>query len=301
MEKKKRIVTRPDFDGLVCAVIILEAENADESIVWTEPNEIQNREVEIHDYDIIANLPYHENSYLWFDHHQSNIIDRKFNGKFKIAPSAAGVIFEYYMEHGTRFKRDFSELLSQTDRIDSAQLTMEEVLHPEKFPYIALSMTVSAMENAFEYWNHVVQLLRTKGIDEIVKDPIIKAEIKKLYDRNVAYKKILLDNTRVEDDVTITDLRSFDTAPNGNRFLVFSLYPESNVNVKIRYNSDKKKVIISVGHSIFNRTCHVNSGLLVAKHGGGGHFGAGSCNFPREEMEHRIKDIIDTLIANKPG
>ncbi len=298
-DKKKKIVTRPDFDGVVCAVLLIEAENGDENIKWTEPNEIQNNEVEIEKGDIIANLPFHENCHLWFDHHQSNIIEDKFNGKFQIAPSAAGVIFQYYKDKGFEFKKDYLRLIQETDRIDSAQLTKDEILNPEKYPYIALSMSVSALDDADEYWNKVVRLLSKMEIEDIVKDIDIKNEIKKLDNKNSVYKKLLLKYTRFEGQVSITDLRSIKNPPNGNRFLVFSLFPETNVNVKIRYTSDGSKVIVSVGHSIFNRTCEVNSGFLVANHGGGGHFGAGSCNFPTEEMEEHIRVIINTLVYNK--
>jgi len=296
--KIKKIVTRPDFDGVVCAVLLIDAEKASEKIVWTEPNEIQNNEISISNSDIIANLPYHKNSYLWFDHHLSNEIKSSFNGKFKIAPSAAGVIYEYYKSKGFKFKRDYENLVKETDKIDSANLSKEEILNPESFPYIALSMTISALNESEDYWNHVVKLLSKNTIDEIVKDDTVKEEIKKLHHRNAEYKKILLKYTTVHEKVSITDLRSFQLPPNGNRFLVFSLFPDSNVNVKIRYTKDRARVIVSVGHSIFNRTCKVNSGYLVAKHGGGGHFGAGSCNFEAKNMEIHIKDIIDTLVKN---
>ncbi len=297
--KNKKIITRPDFDGVVCALLLIEAENADKNIMWTEPNEIQNNEIEIEKNTIIANLPYNKNCSLWFDHHLSNVIREDFAGKFRIAPSAAGVIFDYYNEKGFKFKNDYKTLIAETDRIDSAQLTRDEILNPEKYPYIALSMTVSALDDADDYWNKVVRLLGEVEIDELIKDPEVKNEIEKLNHKNTEYKKILLEYTKMNGQVSITDLRSFKQPPNGNRFLVFSLFPESNVNVKIRYNNDKSKVITSVGHSIFNKNCNVNSGVLVANHGGGGHFGAGSCNFPSEEMEEHIDDIIETLVENK--
>jgi len=300
VKSMKNIITRPDFDGVVCAVLLIDAEKTNEKIKWTEPNEIQNNRITVESNDIIANLPYNKNCYLWFDHHLSNEIHEEFNGRFEIAPSAAGLIYKYYKEKKIKFNRDYSNLVNETDRIDSANLTKDEILNPEKYPYVALSMTVSALNDSEEYWNRVVHLLGKSEINTVVKDKIIKKKIEDLNIRNSKYKKILLENTTINKGVTITDLRKYKIPPSGNRFLVFSLFPQSTVNVKIRYNETRDIVIASVGHSIFNRKCVVNSGILVAKHGGGGHFGAGSCNFPAVNMEEHLKDIIDTLVANKP-
>ena len=134
-----RIVTRPDFDGIVCAVLILEAENAVSPVKWVSPSDMQKGNIEILPGDIIANLPYHPNCSLWFDHHFSNKIRHKTRGLFGIAPSAAGLVFKYYQNS---LQRDFTKLVAETDKIDSANLTLDEILSPEKYPYVLLSMTV---------------------------------------------------------------------------------------------------------------------------------------------------------------
>ena len=69
--------------------------------------------VDVRHGDIIANLPYDDRCTLWFDHHHTNKIDTPFNGAFKIAPSAAGVIFDYYK---SRFEYDYTELITATDK-----------------------------------------------------------------------------------------------------------------------------------------------------------------------------------------
>ena len=88
-----RVVTRPDFDGVVCAVLLMDALQIDASILWVQPSDMQHRRVEIQEGDVIANLPYHENCSLWFDHHYSNQPEGPVKGVFKIAPSAAGVVY----------------------------------------------------------------------------------------------------------------------------------------------------------------------------------------------------------------
>ena len=88
-----RIVTRPDFDGIVCAVLLYEALQIDEPVKWVEPNDLQKGRVNIHNQDVIANLPYDENCALWFDHHYTNRINTSFKGAFKIAPLIISTFF----------------------------------------------------------------------------------------------------------------------------------------------------------------------------------------------------------------
>jgi len=293
-----RIVTRPDFDGVVCAALLYEAENVEVPVKWVEPNDMQKGLVDVHEGDIIANLPYDERCALWFDHHHTNRIDKPFNGAFKIAPSAAGVIFEYYND---RFQRDYSELIKETDKIDSADLSLDEVLHPEKYGYVLLSMTVLGRDEYDElYWNRLVDLLRELEIDKVLEDPEVKARCNAVVKKNKKYQKILQENTKLIQHVSITDFRSFDKTPTGNRFLVYSMFPEAVVSAKIRYdNDDKEEVAVSVGHNIFNRNCNVNVGLMLSRFEGGGHRGAGSCRFHESKAEDYIPKILDILLKNE--
>ena len=295
-----RIITRPDFDGVVCATLLYEAEDIESSVKWVEPNEIQKGLVDVREGDIIANLPYDKRCSLWFDHHHSNRIDEPFEGSFKIAPSAAGVIYEYYKG---RFERDYSELVKETDKIDSANLSLDEVLHPEKYGYVLLSMTVLGRDEVDEtYWDNLVEYLRKSDIDEVINFPEVKERCRSVVEQNKTFKGILLNNTKLIKHVSITDFRSFDKTPTGNRFLVYSLFPEAIVSVKIRHPDNRKeKVSVSVGHSIFNRKCNVNVGHMLTRFEGGGHHGAGSCTFNVSKAEEYIAQIIDILLKNEPN
>lgn len=295
-----RIVTRPDFDGVVCAALLFEAEEITEPIQWVEPNDMQKGAVSVQPGDIIANLPYHEDCSLWFDHHYTNQPENSFEGAYKMAPSAAGVIYEYY---GDIWSRNYDELIRETDRIDSADLTMDEVLHPENYPYILLSMTLTGRDKSdAAYWNRVVDLLRTRDIDAILQDLEVQNRCRQVIEQNRVFKSLLEDNSRLIEQVTVTDFRPLAEAPQGNRFLVYSLYPQAVVSVKIRYEgADKRKVIIGVGHSIFNRNCKVNVGLMLAGFGGGGHRGAGSCTVPADQAEEAVDTIVGTLLKNEPN
>lgn len=293
-----RIVTRPDFDGIVCAVLLYEAMDIREPVKWVEPNALQRGMVDIRKGDIIANLPYDDRCSFWFDHHYTNRIYRPFNGVFKIAPSAAGIIFNHYKD---RFKRDYSELVTATDKIDAAELSLDEVLHPEKHGYVLLSMTVVNVGEPDEaYWNKLVDLLRKYDLQRVLDDPEIKQRCGQVIELNEKYAVYLKKNTRLDKQVSITDFRKLENIPAGNRFLVYSLFPDSVVNLRIRYEKKNKAMTaVNIGHSIFNRRCNVNAGLLLADFGGGGHRGAASTRFESSNADTYLPLIIDALQKNE--
>jgi len=293
-----RIVTRPDFDGIVCAVLLYEAQNITKPIKWVNANEMQKGLIDIQEGDIIANLPYNDNCSLWFDHHYTNQIDKPFKGAFEIAPSAAGIVFKYYKN---KFQRDYSELIRETDKIDSADLSLDEVLHPEKYLYVLLSMTILSHARTDEpYWNKLVYLLRKCKIKEVCEDPEVKKRCKATAKQNEKYARLLTKHTVMKEHVAITDFRSFDQAPNGNRFLVYSLFPESSVNLKIHYdNKNKENVAVHVGHSIFNQNCNVNVGRMLSAFDGGGHHGAGGTLLHIKEADRSIAMMLDILLKNE--
>lgn len=293
-----RIVTRPDFDGIVCAVLLYEAMDIREPVKWVEPNALQRGLVDIRKGDIIANLPYADRCSFWFDHHYTNRIYRPFNGVFKIAPSAAGIIFNHYKD---RFKRDYSELVTATDKIDAAELSLDEVQHPEKHGYVLLSMTVvNAGEPDEAYWNKLVDLLRKYDLQRVLDDPEIKQRCGQVIELNGKYAVYLKKNTRLDKQVSITDFRKLENIPAGNRFLVYSLFPDSVVNLRIRYEKKNKAMTaVNIGHSIFNRRCNVNAGLLLADFGGGGHRGAASTRFESSKEDIYLPQIIDALQKNE--
>jgi oligoribonuclease NrnB/cAMP/cGMP phosphodiesterase (DHH superfamily) len=294
-----RIVTRPDFDGIVCAALILEAENVSSPVKWVSPGDMQKGNVDIHPGDIIANLPYHPNCSLWFDHHFSNRIRYKTKGLFEIAPSAAGLVFKYYQN---KLQKDFTKLVAETDKIDSANLSLNEILTPEKYPFVLLSMTIQDHIPSDEpYWNNVLDLLRKEDIETILSDTEVRKRSKIVIHENIAYKTLLEKHTHLLERVAISDFRELDSMPYGNRFLVYSMYPEAVVSVKIGFeNPRKENVIVKVGHSILNRNCRINVGQMLSYFDGGGHKGAGSCTFPVDKADEYLPKIIDILRENEP-
>lgn len=296
-----RVVTRPDFDGVVCAVLLLDALCVDKPVLWVQPSEMQHGRVDIQEGDVVANLPHHEKCSLWYDHHFSNQPKapvKPVKGVFKMAPSAAGVVFEVYRE---KLERDYTELVHQADRIDSADLTLDEILNPQKYPYVLLSMTITSKDpDESRYYDHLVDLLRRHPIEQIMRDPQVEKRCRLTVEANAAYEQVLKKHTTMVDHVSVTDLRELDPVPDGNRFLVYSLFPECTVNVKI-VNVENDQASIKVGHSILKQGCHVNVGQMLTAFDGGGHPGAGACRFPREKAEAYLNQIIEILKANVPN
>ena len=293
-----RIVTRPDFDGVVCAVLISDALEIGQPIRWLEPNDFNKGSADIQPGDIVANLPYDPRCDIWLDHHSTNRIDTPFKGLFRDAPSAARNVFDYFQG---RFKRDYSELVYWADRIDSADFSEDEVLYPEKYDYVLLSMTISGENDKEEgYCNKLVRLLREKDITYVLADPDVAVRCRRVNTENREYADWLKQYTRIEGQVAIIDFRDLDHPPSGNRFLSYCLFPETVVSVRIRYEDRRKQtVVVNIGHSIFNPHCNVHVGKLLAGCEGGGHRGAASARFDVSKMNDYLPEIIGRLVRNE--
>lgn len=293
-----RIATRPDLDGIACAVLLFEVEYINEPIKWVSLNEVQNGLSDIKNGDIIANLLYHEKCSLWSDHHFTNMIEIPYNGVFKIAPSAAGIIYEYYKG---KFKKDFSELVKETDKIDSANLSHDEIIHPEKYPYLLLSMTISRDKKDESYWIYLVDLLRKYNISKILEDNEVKARYNYTTEKNIEYEILIKKHTNHLKHISISDFRELRTISSGNRFLVHALFPKTFINVAVGKDKEiENNVVIKLSQNIINPNCKINLGLLASKYKGGGHPGASSLRCHKNKADEYLKYIIELLIENKP-
>ncbi|MFL6201306.1 MAG: exopolyphosphatase [Thermoanaerobaculia bacterium] len=295
-----RLVTRGDLDGLTCAVLLTLNEDVD-GISLIHPQDITDGRADIRPGDIVANLPYHPNCAMWFDHHlhtaTANIPQGEVRGAFAEAPSAAGLVYEYY--GGEAAMPQFKELVRETDRLDSADLTPADVLAPEG--YIKLGFTIdgrTGMGTFESYFLHLVDLLRIgTPIEHVLSDPGVQRRCDILDSENERFIEELKAYSRVDGNVVVTDFRPLDHVPIGNRFLVYAIYPEINVSVRIHWGPNREFPMLLVGHSIFNRTCRTNVGELAARYGGGGHKGAGSIPL-MDEPDQQIRMVIAELKAN---
>ena len=295
-----RLVTRGDLDGLTCASIITSNEEIGE-IVLIHPQDITDNRVEIRDTDIIANLPYHPNCAKWFDHHlqtdNNPKVPESFDGAYAQAPSAAGLVYRYY--GGEERMPELAELVRQTDRLDSAQLSRDEIENPES--YILLGYTIdgrSGLGDFRTYFEMLVELLTTRTIDEILEHPEVKKRCDRLSSERSTFRETLLAHSRVDGNVVVTDFRSLDRVPAGNRFLIYALYPEVNVSVRIHWGPNRLFAVAAVGHSILNRTCKTNVGELMSRYGGGGHVRAGTTPLESGRADTSLAEIVDELKRN---
>lgn len=321
-----RLVTRADFDGLVCGALVTKFEKIDDYL-FVEPKFMQDGLVEIRHGDIITNLPYHPGCTLWFDHHITNttpnfpqpIMPGK--GGFRLAPSAARVVYEYYAELGNRQQASgnaqegnrqqavgssetiigflnserMTYLLHEADRIDAGKLDKDDVLNPQG--YVLISMTTDGKNAGDEpYWLKIIELLRDTTLEETLNDPEVKRRCQQVQDEQEKLRRLLLERTTIQGNVIYCDLRGVKEIPDGNRFLIFTLFPKGNIQVKVAYDTQRENTTaISVGYNIFNPTSNVNVGELLKNYGGGGHKVVGSSRVPNDQAEQAIREIVEAV------
>jgi oligoribonuclease NrnB/cAMP/cGMP phosphodiesterase (DHH superfamily) len=294
-----RIITRGDFDGLVCAVLLSDVEKI-KDILFVHPQAIQKREVEIKSDDIIVNLPYHPDCAIWFDHHISESghgsKPDSFQGKYGLAPSCARLIYDYYADPSWK---KYEGLMEAVDRIDSAQLTLNDILRPEG--WVRLSCTVdprTGFAPSREYFMSLIEWIRELPLEKIMAEDEVKNRAREFFKVQGEFHDGLIKCTRQDGYVVVTDFRKLPSTPIGSRFLVYALFPTAHSSARAFWtDSSRKKVTIAVGHSIINRTCKVDVGALMAEYGGGGHKGAGSCRVAVEEADDVVHAIVEKLNA----
>jgi hypothetical protein len=302
-----RLLTRSDFDGICCAVLLKELGLMTE-MVYAHPKDLQDGKVPVTENDILANVPFVPGCGLWFDHHSSemerNDLEGKYEGLSKEAPSAARVIAEYY---GDEKLAKFEELLKYVDKIDSAQLSQEEILDPTGWillgflcdPRTGLGYHKSFTISNLQFVHNLVEMIGEMTIEEILAHPDTKERSDLYFESTEKAKKFYKTCTWMDGPIVISDFRIAGMAPPSNRFLIYSLYPEANLSIRMIDGKDGEFVSFSVGYSILNRTATVDVGSLMLKYGGGGHKVVGTCQVPYEEAEdalHEMSDFIKSAV-----
>jgi nanoRNase/pAp phosphatase (c-di-AMP/oligoRNAs hydrolase) len=299
-----RLVTRGDLDGLTSAIIITMKESIDD-ILLVHPQDITDKRIRITGNDVLANVPYHPEAGMWFDHHLLTESNERppetFKGRYAVAPSAARLVYDYYLERDpddAQLKR-LATLVHETDRLDAAQLTPADVEDPRN--YILLGYTIDSRSGlgAFsDYFKRLVEALKTMSIEEVLALPDVADRVARLRRDQEEFKQLLQRNSFTLTNVVVTDLREVRQLPTGNRFLIYTLFPEQNVSLRVHWGPYHESVIAAVGHSIFNRTCNTSVGELMSRWGGGGHRGAGTCVLPLVSAAEAIDEILFELQAN---
>ena len=307
-----RLVTRSDFDGSVCTAILEDLGLVDE-ILYVHPKDMQDNKIEVNENDILANVPFVEGCGLWFDHHSSERarlqLDGKFKGVSKNSPSAAQVVYDYYKQfkdYAARLKK-FEPLLQIVGKADSAQFTKEDILRPKGWimlafiadPRTGLGYRHDFTVSNFELMKKLPQLLRTKSIEEILNLPDFQERVKLYNEENAKYEKLIKKSAVIKGNAIVIDLRDCGAIPAGNRFLEYVLYPEQNISLRIVDGKKKQFAMISVGHSIINRTSTIDVGTLTLRYGGGGHKRVGTCQVAYQDVNQVVGQMLDVINASK--
>ena len=295
-----RLVTRGDLDGLTCAVLISFNEEVD-ALKLIHPQDITEGNFEVGPDDILANLPYDPRCGLWFDHHMHTATPAapppNFRGAFGEAPSAARLVYEYY--GGEAAMPHYAELVRETDRLDSANLTPQDVMAPQG--WIKLGFTIDGRTGLGSFESYFLQLLemlvREASVDEVLAHPEVARRCRAMEDSDAEFQETLRIFSHMEGNVVVTDFRPLERIPVGNRFLVYAMFPRANVSVRLHWGPNREHPMLVLGHSIFNRSCKTNVGELAARYGGGGHRGAGSVAL-MDDPEQQIRMILAELKAN---
>ena len=299
-----RLLTRSDFDGLACGAVLKELGVID-NWKFVHPKDMQDGLVEVDDNDVLANVPYVKGCKMWFDHHSSESerlgSDIVFEGESRIEDSAARVIYEYY--GGKAKLPHFEPMIIAVDKVDAAKLTREEILDPEGWvllgfimdPRTGLGRFRDFRISNYELMEQLINACATQTIDEILKNPDVEERVKLYNEQTALFKEMITAHTRTYNNVIVTDLRGVETIYTGNRFLIYSLYPDQNISAWVVDGRGKLNCPIAVGHSILNRTSKTDVGALMLKYGGGGHFQVGTCQIDYDDADTVIAELIDAM------
>ncbi|MEG3639905.1 exopolyphosphatase [Magnetococcus sp. PR-3] len=308
---KFRLVTRSDFDGLVCAVLFKELDMIDD-IKFVHPKDMQDGTIHITERDITTNLPYVPGCHLCFDHHHSETVRvNQGNGLPEnmiidgAAPSAARVVYDYYGGK-EKFPTISDDMMVEVDKADSAQYNEEEVLFADGWALMNFLMDARTGLGRFRHFRisnyelmmQLIDYCRNHTIEEILALPDVKERVDLYFEQETLFKTQIQMRTKIKENLAILDLRMDETIHAGNRFIVYALYPQCNISMHVLWGKDRKNTVFALGKSIFNRSSKTNIGELCLKYGGGGHHAAGTCQVPNEDYMRVQKELLDAIISD---
>lgn len=306
--KKFRLVTRSDFDGLVCAVLLKHLDMLDE-IKFVHPKDMQDGKIEIGPNDITTNLPYVAGAHIAFDHHLSetirntgerpnHIIDPK-------APSAARVVYDYY--GGSKaFPAAWDGMMSAVDKADAAQFSRDEILEPKGWVllnYLMDARTGLGRFRDFRISNYdlmmdLIDYCKNHDIEQIMQLPDVKERSEMYFEHEGKFKEQIQRCTKVHGNLVVLDLRREETIYAGNRFVIYALFPDTNISIHVLWGVKQQNTVFATGKSIVNRSSKTNIGELMLQYGGGGHQNAGTCQVENDRAEQVLQELVKKINAD---
>jgi nanoRNase/pAp phosphatase (c-di-AMP/oligoRNAs hydrolase) len=307
--KKYNLLTRSDFDGLVCAILLKEMGML-ESIRFVHPKDVQDGKVAVTANDILTNLPYVPSCHLCFDHHASEEIrTRELSGPNHIlsagAASAARVLYNYYGGRD-KFPAISEEMMREVDRADSARFTREDILNPQGWVLLSFLMDARTGLGRFREFRvsnyqlmmELIDYCKTHTIEQVLDLPDVAERVHMYREHRDLFVDQIRRCTTVHGNLAVLDLRNEEVIYAGNRFMIYALYPECNVSMHIIGGLRRQNTVFAIGKSILDRSCKTKIGELVFGYGGGGHDAAGTCQIDNELAEQVRTQIIQRINAD---
>jgi nanoRNase/pAp phosphatase (c-di-AMP/oligoRNAs hydrolase) len=305
---KFRLITRSDFDGLVCAVLLKHL-NLINEIKFVHPKDMQDGKVEVSANDITTNLPYVPGIHLAFDHHLSETLrnpgERSNHIIHPTAPSAARVVYDHYGGDQV-FPKEWDDMMAAVDKGDSAQFNREEILNPEKWDLLNFLMDARTglgrfREFKISNYNLMMDLIdycRNHTIEEIMELPDVKERVEIYQDHATKCKDQILRCSTLHANLVVLDLRNEEIIFAGNRFIIYALFPEINISIHVLWGLKQQNTVFATGKSILNRSSKTNIGTLMLEYGGGGHENAGTCQIENEQAKNVLEQLISRINAD---
>ena len=307
-DKKYRLVTRSDFDGLVCAVLLKKIDLIDD-IKFVHPKDMQDGKIDISDNDITTNLPYVEGVHIAFDHHSSEIVRNKSNLDNHIidadAPSAARVVYDYY-GGSKEFPSTWNEMMEAVDKGDSAQFSEQEVLNPQGWDLMNFLMDARTGLGRFREFRisnyqlmmSLIDYCRDHHIDDILKLDDVAERVKLFREHEEKAKEQIKRCSTVHNNLVVLDLRNEEIIYAVNRFMIYALFPETNISIHVMWGLRQQNTVFAIGKSILNRSSNTNIGELCLSYAGGGHLNAGTCQVENEVYDGILREIINKISSD---
>jgi len=291
-----RLYTHTDLDGVMCAVLISSVEEVDE-FRFVDPGTVQAGKIMFRKMDIISDLPFDRRAGMWFDHHESSRPKEGavFEGSWKLAPSAARVVYEYY---DNPYLEKYAAAVEATDKIDSGQVSREEAENPSSWFLFSNTLETSAEKLEDDrYREHVIALIRRNpDISAVLADAKVAARVSNVKDELGKFAQMLRENTVMIGKVAYSDLRQRPDLPRGNNYLIYSLFPDAVTSVRLMpEKEDKEHAKLSVGHNIYGAKSEFDVGAAMKAIGGGGHRSVGGASVRKEEAEQLAKKIVAAI------
>ncbi len=308
-DRTYRLVTRADMDGIVCAALLKELGVVDR-VDFAHPKDMQDGQVPIGPDDITANLPYVPGACMSFDHHASETerLERQ-PANLVLDPaalSAARVVYDHF-GGAAAFPARFAPMMEAVDKADAAQFTREDILDAQGWELLSFLMDSRTglgrfrefRINNFQLLMNLIEYCRSMdGIDEILQVPDVKERVDLYKEHEPMFTEQVKRCSTVHGNLVVLDNRAEETIYAGNRFMIYALFPETNISINVMWGKGQQNTVFATGKSILNRSSDTDVGRLMLEYGGGGHQAAGTCQVENDRAEAVLGELIRRINAD---